>query len=77
MRIHKLESLTYHGPPKPRRLIAIDETKTKLNGEWLYIWAAIDMDTKEILAEISLNAYIFLQRILKVYSIKAYDIHGL
>ena len=69
--VHKLESLTYHGPPKPRRLIAIDETKTKLNGEWLYIWAAIDVDTKEILAiyaswqRSSLNAYIFIRKVLK------------
>jgi len=30
--------------------LAIDETKTKLNGEWLYLWAAIEVDTKEILA---------------------------
>ncbi|MEM3507423.1 MAG: hypothetical protein QW589_03415 [Candidatus Bathyarchaeia archaeon] len=35
--VHRLEALTYHGPSKLRRLIAIDETKTKLNGEWLYL----------------------------------------
>jgi len=28
--VHKLESLAYHGPPRPRRLVAIDETKAKL-----------------------------------------------
>ena len=44
---HKLESLAYHGPPNPRRLVAVDETETKLNGERLYLWAAIDADKKE------------------------------
>ena len=60
--VHKLESLAYHGPPKPRRLVTIDETKVKLNGEWLYLWAAIDADKKEgnigylrLLAEIKLK----------------------
>ncbi|MEM2902489.1 MAG: hypothetical protein QXO32_07170 [Candidatus Bathyarchaeia archaeon] len=33
--VHKIESLAYYGLPKPRRLIAIDETEAKLNGEWL------------------------------------------
>jgi len=74
--VHKLESLTYHGPPKPRRLVAVDETETKLNGEWLYLWAAINVDKKEILAiyaswqRSSLNAYIFLKKVLKACSNK-------
>jgi hypothetical protein len=33
--VHKLESLAYHGPPKPRRLVAIDETKAKLEPQYL------------------------------------------
>jgi len=40
--------------PRPerrhRRLIAVDETKSKLGGEQIYIWAARDVETKEILA---------------------------
>jgi transposase-like protein len=69
--VHKLESLAYHGPPRPRRLVAIDETKAKLNGEWLYLWAAMDVDAKEILAiyaswqRSGLNAYIFLRMALR------------
>jgi len=57
-------------PPKPRRLVAIDETKAKLNGERLYLWAAMDVDAEEILAvyaswqRLGLNAYIFLQMAL-------------
>jgi transposase-like protein len=27
--------------------VALDETKTKLNGERLYLWAAIDVDAKK------------------------------
>ena len=88
--VHRLESLVYYGLPKPRRLVAVDETKTKLNGEWLYMWAAIDVDAKEILAIYAswqrpgLNAYIFLKKALKACSNKpqywwmaAYGIHGL
>ncbi|MEM3019698.1 MAG: DDE-type integrase/transposase/recombinase [Candidatus Bathyarchaeia archaeon] len=48
--IHRLEMLVYHGPPRARVLVAMDETKTKLCGRWLYLWAAIDIDSKEVLA---------------------------
>jgi len=77
---HKLESLAYHGPPNPRRLVAVDETETKLNGERLYLWAAIDVDKKEgnigyLLTLLGrdqayLNAYIFLKKVLKACSNK-------
>ena len=30
--------------------MAVDETKLKLCGEHLYVWAAIDVKTKEVLA---------------------------
>lgn len=35
---------------KVRRAIAVDETKLKVNGQHLFIWAAIDVDSREILA---------------------------
>ena len=39
--------------PKPknkqRKVVAVDETKLKLNGEQLFVWAAIDVKTKEVL----------------------------
>jgi transposase-like protein len=69
--VHKLESLTYYGLPRPRRLVAVDEAKAKLNGERLYLWAAIDVDTKEVLAiyaswqRSGLNAYIFVRKVLR------------
>lgn len=36
--------------PKKRRAIAIDETKIKIQGEWMFIWAAIDIDSWEVIA---------------------------
>jgi putative transposase len=33
-----------------RRLVAVDETVLKVNGQTCYLWAAIDVDTGEILA---------------------------
>jgi transposase-like protein len=33
-----------------RRLVAVDETVLKVNGRICYLWAAIDVDTGEILA---------------------------
>ena len=35
---------------KRRRLIAIDETKIKLEKKLIFVWAAIDVDTRECLA---------------------------
>jgi putative transposase len=32
-----------------RRAIAIDETKINVQGKWMYVWAAIDIDTWEVL----------------------------
>ncbi|MGB9660066.1 MAG: hypothetical protein ACPLY9_06085 [Nitrososphaerales archaeon] len=57
--------------PKPekrnRRCIAVDETK--LGKEQLYIWAARDIETKEVLAvsftRSSLDAEIFLKNVLE------------
>ena len=35
---------------KKRKCVAIDETKIKVNGQTYFVWAAIDVKTKEILA---------------------------
>ncbi|MEM2896049.1 MAG: DDE-type integrase/transposase/recombinase [Candidatus Bathyarchaeia archaeon] len=56
---------------KPRSLIAIDETKTKLVGSQVYVWAARDVESREILAfRVSfsrsiLDAELFLKEVLK------------
>jgi putative transposase len=33
-----------------RRTLAIDETKVKVNGKYVFVWAVIDVESKEILA---------------------------
>ncbi len=53
------------------RLIAVDETKVKLEKKLIFVWAAIDVDTKECLSiwvsegRSSFHAYVFLKEILK------------
>jgi putative transposase len=53
-----------------RRSVAIDETKQKVNGRQLFVWSAIDVDTKELLATYasyqrsSIAALIFVRRVL-------------
>ena len=45
---HKFAQL-FTNSRKYRRCMAIDETKIKIGDEWYYVWAAIDVDTWEIL----------------------------
>jgi len=59
-----------------RRLVAIDETKLKLKGEQFYLWAAVDVDTHEVLGfkaswqRSSLDAILFMRQVLKLCSNK-------
>jgi putative transposase len=54
-----------------RPLIAVDETKIKINGRWHLLWAAIDVNTWEILGvwitqgRASIEAHSFLCYVLK------------
>ena len=36
--------------PEVGRAIAVDETKLKVNVQHLFVWAAIDVDSREVLA---------------------------
>jgi putative transposase len=51
---------------------SIDETKLYIKKTWVYVWSAIDVDSKELLAlEVSygrscLNAFLFLKKVLKL-----------
>jgi transposase-like protein len=55
-----------------RRLVAFDETKLKLNGGQFYLWAAVDVDTHEVLGfkaswhRSSLDAILFMREVLKL-----------
>ncbi|MCL4437157.1 MAG: DDE-type integrase/transposase/recombinase [Thaumarchaeota archaeon] len=56
---------------KSRRAVAVDETKTKLVGQQIFIWAARDVDSKEILAvrcsfaRSILDSELFLKQVLQ------------
>jgi putative transposase len=53
-----------------RRIVAMDETKLRLQGRNIFIWAAIDIDTKELLSiyasyqRSSINTMIFVKKVL-------------
>jgi transposase-like protein len=49
IRIYRFSSL-FRTFRSVRRLVAVDETVLKVNGQICYLWAAIDVDTNEILA---------------------------
>jgi transposase-like protein len=58
--------------PRYRRCIAIDETKLCVKKSYVYVWSAVDVDSKELLAleasygGSSLNALAFLKKALRM-----------
>jgi transposase-like protein len=58
--------------PRYSRCIAVDETKLRVRKSYVYIWSAVDVDSKELLAleasygRSSLNALAFLKKALKM-----------
>jgi transposase-like protein len=58
--------------PRYRRCIAVDETKLSVKGVYVYVWSAVDVDSRELLAleasycRSSLNALAFLKKALKM-----------
>ncbi len=68
--VHALKGIVSRVPRKERRIVAIDETKLKIQGRQVYVWAAIDADTKELLAvyasyyRSNINTMVFLKRVL-------------
>ncbi|MEW6070736.1 MAG: IS6 family transposase [Candidatus Thermoplasmatota archaeon] len=68
---HKMEKLFVELQPKDRKAIALDETKVKHKGKWVYLWAAIDIERWEVLAawitetRSCFDALVFLRKILK------------
>jgi transposase-like protein len=58
--------------PRYRRCIAVDETKLRVKKSYVYIWSAVDVDSKELLAleasygRSSLNALAFLKKALRM-----------
>jgi putative transposase len=58
--------------PRYRSCIAVDETKLRVKKSYVYVWSAVDVDSKELLAleasygRSSLNALSFLKKALKM-----------
>jgi transposase-like protein len=58
--------------PRYRRCIAVDETKLRVKKPYVYIWSAVDVDSRELLAleasygRSSLNALAFLKKALRM-----------
>jgi putative transposase len=58
--------------PRYRRCIAVDETKLCVKKSYVYVWSAVDVDSKELLAleasygRSSLNALAFLKKALRM-----------
>jgi len=68
----KASTIKISSEPKFRRCIAVDETKVCVKKAWIYVWSAVDVDSKELLAlEASygrgcLNASLFLKKAFKL-----------
>ena len=68
---HRLKRVIKQPKKKSRRLIAVDETKIKLENKQIFVWSAIDADSKECLAiwasdrRSSFHACVFLREILR------------
>ncbi len=64
---HRLKTVLRQPKKKKRRLIAIDESKLKLENKQIFVWSAVDVDTRECLAiwasesRGSFEAYVFLR----------------
>jgi len=67
---HRIKRILKPPGKKKRRLIAIDETKLKLEDKQIFIWSAVDVDSKECLfiwateGRSSFHAYVFLKEVL-------------
>jgi len=67
---HRIKRILKPPERKIRRLIAIDETELKLDNKQIFVWSAIDVDTKECLfvwateGRSSSHAYVFLREML-------------
>jgi putative transposase len=68
--VQQLRGITSRVPVRERRLVAIDETKQKVNGRQLFVWSATDTETKELLAiwasyqRSSFAALVFVRKVL-------------
>ena len=72
---HRLKHL-FEPDCRERQEVAVDETKIDIDGEVVYVWAAVDCDTLEVLhvdvspGRPSLAALLFLKEVLEAWSVE-------
>ena len=72
----RLGTITPTIAKKERKIVAIDETKLRIRKKWYFLWAAIDVDTKELLgvylspSRTSFDTMFFLRHIMRYCSNK-------
>jgi len=70
--IPKASTISIAREPRFRRCIAVGETKLFVKGVYVYVWSAVDVDSRELLAleasygRSSLNTLSFLKKALKM-----------
>jgi putative transposase len=68
----KVSEIRVAREPRCRRCIAFDETKLSVKGAHVYVWSAVDVDSRELLVleasygRSSLNALAFLKKALRM-----------
>jgi putative transposase len=68
----KVSKIRVAKEPRYGRCIAVDETKLRVKKSYVYVWSAVDLDSRELLAleasygRSSLNAPSFLKKALKM-----------
>jgi putative transposase len=68
----KVSSVKVAKEPRYRRCIAVDETKLRVKKSYVYVWSAVDVDSRELLVleasygRSSLNALAFLKKALRM-----------
>jgi hypothetical protein len=79
----KVSSVKVAKEPRYRRCIAVDETKLRVKKSYVYVWSAVDVDSKELLAleesygRSSLNALSFLKKAFKTVALLNYQTNPL
>jgi transposase-like protein len=68
----RVSSVKVAKEPRYRRCMAVDEAKLRVKKSYVYVWSAVDVDFKELLAleasygRSSLNALSFLKEALRI-----------
>jgi len=69
--VQRLRGLVFRSKPRARRMVAVNEAILKVAGRRFYVWAAVDVDSREVFAigagfqRMDLDAYAFLKGVLE------------